>query len=74
MRSVGGPEAVRSMIARKHLGAIRFSNGERAMQSRIAGLTWSPDYSIGNAFFEARDALPMAVRKRRLQPLCRRSV
>ncbi|HYX46148.1 MAG TPA: serine hydrolase, partial [Sphingomicrobium sp.] len=40
MRSVGGPRAVRAMIARKHLGAIRFANGERDMQSRIAGLTW----------------------------------
>jgi beta-lactamase class A len=63
MRSVGGPKAVRAMIARKHLGAIRFYNGERALQSRIAGLVWSPSYSIGNAFFEARDALPKAVRR-----------
>ena len=63
MRSVGGPKAVRELIARKHLGAIRFYNGERALQSRIAGLIWSPSYSIGNAFFEARDALPAAVRK-----------
>jgi beta-lactamase class A len=63
MRSVGGVQAVRSMIARKHLGAIRFYNGERALQSRIAGLAWSPSYSMGNAFFEARDALPKAVRR-----------
>jgi beta-lactamase class A len=63
MRSVGGPTAVRNMIARKHLGAIRFYNGERALQSRIAGLIWSPSYSIGNAFYEARDALPLAVRR-----------
>ena len=63
MRSVGGPAAVRNMIAAKHLGAIRFYNGERALQSRIAGLIWSPSYSIGNAFYEARDALPLAVRR-----------
>jgi len=63
MRSVGGPEAVRSMIKDKHLGAIRFYNGERALQSRIAGLFWSPSYSIGNAFYQARDALPLGVRK-----------
>ena len=63
MRSVGGPRAVRSMIAAKHLGAIRFYNGERALQSRIAGLMWSPAYSIGNAFWDARDALPHSVRK-----------
>ena len=63
MRVVGGPDAVRATIKAKHLGAIRFYNGERALQSRIAGLIWSPSYSIGNAFYEARDALPSAVRK-----------
>ena len=63
MRSVGGPEAVRAMIKAKHLGAIRFYDGERALQSRIAGLIWSPSYSIGNAFYDARDALPRSVRK-----------
>jgi len=62
MRSVGGPAAVRAMIARKHLGAIRFADGERALQSRIAGIAWSQDYSIDGKFFEARDALPIAVR------------
>lgn len=63
MRSVGGPDAVRAMIRAKHLGAIRFGNGERDLQSRIAGLTWNPSYSIGNAFFAARDALPPTARK-----------
>jgi beta-lactamase class A len=62
MRAVGGPTAVRSMIARKHLGAIRFANGERMMQSRIAGVTWSQDYAIGGKFFEVRDALPIKTR------------
>ncbi|HKP34532.1 MAG TPA: class A beta-lactamase [Sphingomicrobium sp.] len=63
MRSIGGPEAVRAVIKSKHLGAIRFYDGERALQSRIAGLIWSPSYSIGNAFYEARNALPLRVRK-----------
>ncbi|HEX8840106.1 MAG TPA: serine hydrolase [Sphingomicrobium sp.] len=63
MRSVGGSAAVRDMISAKHLGAIRFYNGERALQSRIAGLTWNPAYSIGNAFYQARDALPLASRQ-----------
>jgi len=63
MRSIGGPDAVRATIKAKHLGAIRFYNGERALQSRIAGLIWSPSYSIGNAFYDARDALPRAVRE-----------
>ncbi len=63
MRSIGGPQAVRDMIASKGLGSIRFYNGERALQSRVAGLIWSQSYSIGNAFYAARNALPMAIRK-----------
>ena len=62
MRAVGGPQAVRAMIARKHLGAIRFANGERLMQSKIAGVTWSQDYAFNGKFFQVRDALPMTVR------------
>ena len=42
MRLVGGPAAVRGMIKAKHLGAIRFYNGERALQSRIAGPDLEP--------------------------------
>ena len=64
MRSVGGAEAVRAMIRAKNLGAIRFYDGERALQSRIAGLIWSQSYAIGRAFYDARNALPMAVRKK----------
>jgi beta-lactamase class A len=63
MRVVGGPDAVRTMIAAKALGAIRFDNGERALQSKIAGLKWNPAFSIGHAFFDARDALPPEARK-----------
>jgi beta-lactamase class A len=63
MRTVGGADAVRAMIKAKHLGAIRFGDGERDLQSRIAGLKWDPSYSIDNAFFTARDALPPAVRQ-----------
>ncbi len=63
MRSVGGPQAVRNMIGAKRLGAIRFYDGERSLQSRIAGLTWSQSYSVGNAFYAARNALPMSVRR-----------
>jgi len=63
MRSVGGPTAVRAMIADKKLGNIRFYDGERALQSRIAGLTWSQSYSIGDAFYKARNALPMSIRQ-----------
>jgi beta-lactamase class A len=63
MRSIGGPQAVREMISRKNLGAIRFYDGERSLQSKVAGLTWSQSYSIGNAFYQARSALPMSLRR-----------
>ena len=63
MRSVGGPSAVRAMIRDKRLGSIRFYDGERSLQSKIAGLTWSPSYSVGGAFYQARNALPMSVRR-----------
>ena len=63
MRSIGGPSAVREVIESRELGRIRFYNGERALQSRIAGLIWTPSYSIGNAFYQARDALPLGLRR-----------
>ena len=63
MRTIGGPDVVRAMIAAKRLGAIRFYDGERSLQSKIAGLTWTQSYAIGRAFYEARNALPMAVRR-----------
>lgn len=67
MRLAGGPDAVRGFIASRRLGNIRFFNGERALQSKIAGLTWSDSYSLGDAFFKARDALPLVVRQRLFQ-------
>ena len=63
LRLAGGPDSVRAFIARRQLGKIRFYNGERALQSRIAGLTWSQSYSIGDAFYKARNALPLGVRQ-----------
>ena len=63
MRSIGGPQAVRDMIVTKGLGSIRFYEGERSLQSRIAGLTWSQSYSFGDAFYKARSALPMSIRR-----------
>lgn len=63
MRSVGGPQVVRDTITAKRLGSIRFYEGERALQSKIAGLIWSQSYSIGDAFYKARGALPASVRK-----------
>ncbi len=63
LRTAGGPEAVRRYIANKGLGQIRFGAGERVMQSEIAGLSWQQSYSIGNAFYTARAAVPYEQRK-----------
>ena len=63
MNAVGGPVAVRAMISRKRLGDIRFYDGERALQTKIAGLTWRQSYAIGNAFYDARRAVPVATRR-----------
>ncbi len=63
LRLAGGPSAVRGFIARHDLGKIRFGDGERAMQSSIAGLAWRQEYSVGNNFFKARDAVPNDRRK-----------
>jgi beta-lactamase class A len=63
MRAIGGPQAVRDTIVRKGLGAIRFYEGERALQSKIAGLIWSQSYSVGDGFYKARSALPMSLRR-----------
>jgi beta-lactamase class A len=63
LRTAGGPQAVRSFIARKNLGAIRFGPGERLLQSGIAGLEWRQEYAFGRRFYAARDAVPYAQRK-----------
>lgn len=60
---VGGPGAVRDMLANKRLGQIRFGPGERLLQARTAGLEWRPEYSLGGAFTAARSRLAPAVRK-----------
>jgi beta-lactamase class A len=62
LRLVGGPEAVRSFIARNALGPIRFGPGEKLLQATTAGLQWRPEYSMGNSFAVARAQLPRATR------------
>ena len=59
---VGGPPAVRAMIAAKQLGGIRFGPGERLLQSRTAGLTWDQRWGGTNGFEIARSRLSAEVR------------
>lgn len=66
LRTVGGPDAVRAFIASRKLGAVRFGPGERAMQSRIAGISWSQNLSVGDGFYAARNAVSPENRRRAL--------
>src|SRR5947199_6387163 len=57
LRHAGGPSAVRAMLERNRLDGVRFGPGERLLQAGIAGLHWQPAFSLGNAFFAARQAV-----------------
>jgi beta-lactamase class A len=63
---VGGPDAVRDYLQRAGISGVRFGPGERVMQSRIAGMEWKPSY-VGGAFYAARNAVPMSVRRSAFQ-------
>jgi beta-lactamase class A len=63
MRKLGGPQAIRSFIAAKGFGAIRFGPGEKLLQAKTAGLTWRPEYIDNQAFRTARARLGDAARK-----------
>ena len=56
---VGGPDRVRAVLAERGIGGIRFGPGERLLQSRIAGLEWTPDLAQGYNFEQARARLPI---------------
>ena len=60
---IGGPDHVRAVLAERGITGIRFGPGERLLQSRIAGLQWSPDLATGYNFEQARARLPMAQRQ-----------
>ena len=67
LRRVGGRRAVwRALAARRILG-VRASPPEQVLESRIAGVRWKPEYSFGQAFWTARDAVPMRRRVKALQ-------
>ncbi len=66
LRHAGGPQAVRAFLRAKGISNVRFSEGERHMQSTIAGLTWHQSYSLGNNFEVARSKVPGETRQRLL--------
>lgn len=63
LREVGGPGSIRETLAAKAIAGVRFGPGERSLQAKVAGLDWKADYSVGNRFYEAREALPRAARR-----------
>ncbi len=63
LRRVGGAEAVEDFLAAKKITGVRFGADERTKQSAIAGLRWNQAFSVGNAFFDARDRVPDAARR-----------
>lgn len=63
LKRVGGPDAVRAVIDKAGLGAIRFGPGEREMQSEIAGLEWRQSLAVGQSFFKARALVPEMQRR-----------
>jgi beta-lactamase class A len=54
---VGGPSAVRDVIANKRLGDIRFGPGERLLQAGTAGIEWRQEYALTSGFQDARSRL-----------------
>jgi len=67
LQRAGGPEAVRELIRRNRIEGVRFGPGERLMQSQIAGLQWQPAYSVGRAFYSAREGVPVDRRRQAFQ-------
>ncbi|NIJ31500.1 beta-lactamase class A [Sphingomonas insulae] len=63
---VGGPEAIRRMLAAKRIAGVTFGPGERELQARTAGLTWRPEWAGGWGFLQARAAMTHAARARAL--------
>lgn len=67
VRQVGGPDAIRRTLAQKGILGVRFGGEERDLQSRIAGLTWRPEYGLGGAFKAARARLSPEARDAALE-------
>jgi beta-lactamase class A len=62
MRRAGGPDAVRRFISENNIQGVRFGPGEKLLQAGIAGLTWQSGFSVGRAFYAARERMSQAVR------------
>ena len=63
LRRVGGPETVQEYLDARGIESVRFGTDERTKQSAIAGLQWNQAYSTGARFFDARDEVPIGLRR-----------
>lgn len=67
LKHVGGPDAVRAMLRDKQIDEVGFGPGDRIMQTEMAGLEWRAEFSVGRAFWTARDAVPEEKRREALR-------
>ena len=67
IRRVGGPRVVQQALASRGVKGIRCGPQEHLLESKVAGLEWRPEYSFGQAFWDARDKVDPGVRAARLQ-------
>jgi beta-lactamase class A len=61
--TLGGPDRIRQMLRDAEIAGIRFGPGERLLQSKVAGLEWQPELSLGSNFEQARARLPKDLRQ-----------
>ena len=63
IRRLTGGWAVRRALTERGLDAIRAGEAERTLEAEVAGVHWRPEYSFGQAFWAARDKIPMERRQ-----------
>ncbi|WP_420138268.1 serine hydrolase [Sphingomonas sp.] len=64
---IGGPSAVRSVLAQRGIFGVGFGPGERILQATTAGLSWQPQWAGGWGFLQARAKMSFAARNRALR-------
>lgn len=64
---VGGPAAIRRMLAEKGVRGVGFGPGERELQARTAGLVWRKEWAGGWGFLKARAAMDQTARRKALE-------
>jgi beta-lactamase class A len=64
---IGGPSAVRRMLAQKGIVGVGFGPGERVLQAKTAGLAWRPEWAGGWGFLQARSKMTLEARDKALK-------